>query len=54
MIEVRQSDVFRTWMKSIKDQRPRARVLARINRLALGNPGDVKAVGSGVSEIRID
>jgi putative addiction module killer protein len=53
MIEIRKTDVFARWIDSLKDIRARARVLARIERLALGNPGDVKAVGEGVSELRI-
>jgi len=38
----------------LSDIRGRARIQARIERLAMGNPGDVKPVGEGVSEIRID
>ena len=53
MIEVRQSAVFRAWMTELKDHRARARIAARIDRVIEGNPGDVKAVGDGVSELRI-
>ena len=54
MIEVRQTDIFSDWFAGLRDREARARITVRIRRLALGNPGDVKAVGSGVSEMRID
>lgn len=54
MIEIRKTDLFVRWLDSLRDLRARARVLVRIERLAAGNPGDVKAVGEGVSELRID
>ena len=54
MIEVRQTVVFAKWLDRLKDRRGRLRILARIERLTLGNVGDVKPVGSGVSELRID
>jgi putative addiction module killer protein len=54
MIEVRKTDAFAKWIDGLQDLRARARIQARIERLALGNPGDVKAVGEGVSELRID
>lgn len=54
MLEVRQTDVFATWFAGLRDREARARITARIRRLSLGNPGDVKPVGSGVSEMRID
>jgi putative addiction module killer protein len=54
MLEVRQTDVFAAWFRGLSDRRARARIIARIRRLSLGNPGDVKPVGSGVSEMRID
>jgi putative addiction module killer protein len=38
----------------LRDREARARITVRIRRLSLGNPGDVKPVGSGVSEMRID
>lgn len=46
--------MFDRWMTGLRDTRARARIAARIDRLAMGNPGDVKPVGSGVSELRID
>jgi len=54
MIEVRQTDVFATWLHNLRDRQARARIEVRIRRLSLGNPGDVKSVGEGVSEMRID
>ena len=54
MIEIRKTDVFVDWLDGLKDIRARARVLVRIERLAAGNPGDVKLVSEGVSELRID
>ena len=54
MFEVLQSQTFRSWFDSLKDRQARVRIDARINRLALGNAGDAKTVGSGVSELRID
>ena len=54
MFEVRKTEVFANWLDSLEDTRARARVLVRIERLAAGNPGDVKPVGGGGSEMRID
>jgi putative addiction module killer protein len=52
--EIRRSTAFDTWLTNLSDSNARARIAARIDRLALGNPGDVKPVGGGVSELRID
>ena len=54
MVEVRQTDEYVEWFKSLRDRQARARINTRIRRLSLGNPGDVKPVGEGVSELRID
>ena len=54
MIEIRKTDTFAKWIDGLQDIRARARILVRIERLASGNPGDVKPVGEGVSEMRID
>ena len=54
MIEIRKTDVFARWLDDLPDLRARARIQARIERLALGNAGDVKPAGEGVSELRID
>jgi putative addiction module killer protein len=54
MYEIHKTDIFETWVKSIRDIRAKAHVQARIERLASGNPGDVRPVGEGVSEMRIN
>lgn len=54
MIEIRKTEIFAKWIDGLHDIRARARILARIERLAAGNPGDVKPVGEGVSELRIN
>ncbi len=54
MLEIRKTETYSEWIDSLRDIRARARVLVRIERLAAGNPGDVKPVGEGVSELRID
>ena len=54
MTEIRRTDVFDKWLRKLRDAQARARILVRIKRLSLGNAGDVKPVGAGVSEMRID
>ncbi len=54
MIGIRKTDIFAKWLDGLHDIRARARILVRIERLASGNPGDVKAVGEGVSELGIN
>ena len=54
MYEVRQTDVYADWFAHLRDCQARARIDVRIRRLSLGNPGDVRPVGEGVSELRID
>ncbi len=54
MVEVRQTEVFASWLRKLCDETARSRIQIRIRRLSLGNFGDVKAVGEGVSELRID
>jgi putative addiction module killer protein len=54
MTFVRQTVEFDKWLRDLPNQRGKGKVLARIDRLALGNPGDVAPVGEGVSELRID
>ena len=54
MIEIRKTATFAVWLDGLRDIQARARVQARIERLAVGNPGDVEAVGEGVSELRIN
>ncbi len=54
MIEIRETEVYTLWFSGLRDRRAKARIDTRIRRLSLGNPGDVKPVGSGVSELRVD
>lgn len=54
MIEVRQTERFAKWFARLRDRTARARIQARIDRARFGNLGDVRPVGSGVSEMRID
>lgn len=54
MTEIRETTVFSNWLSSLRDAQARTRVQARILRLRLGNPGDVKPVGKGVSELRVN
>lgn len=54
MVEVRRTVEFDHWLDGLRDRAGRSRIMARIDRLALDNPGDVKPVGGGVSEMRID
>ena len=54
MIEIRKTSGFAHWLDGLRDLRGRARVQARIERLAGGLAGDVKPIGEGVSELRID
>lgn len=53
-MQVRRTAIFGRWLDTLRDRRAAARVEIRIDRLRLGNPGDVKAFGHGVSEMRID
>lgn len=53
-MEIRQTTEYANWFESLRDRQARARIDVRIRRLSLGNAGDVKPVGEGVSELRID
>jgi putative addiction module killer protein len=53
-VEVLKSTTFDAWFSSLRDREAKVRIGARIDRLALGNPGDVKSLVSGISELRID
>ncbi|HEY9353097.1 MAG TPA: type II toxin-antitoxin system RelE/ParE family toxin [Nocardioides sp.] len=53
MIEVVRTDDFDSWLGKLRDRQARLRIVARIDRLAHGNPGDVKPVGHGISEMRL-
>jgi putative addiction module killer protein len=54
MLEIQQTSVFAAWFAGLRDKTVRGRITARIERLQLGNPGDVKPVGEGLSELRLD
>jgi putative addiction module killer protein len=54
VIEIRETVTFSGWLRALRDSRAKARIAARTQRLAFGNPGDVRPVGEGVSELRID
>lgn len=54
MIEIRKTDVFERWLTGLRDRRAVARIRSRIDRMQVGLLGDVKPVGEGVSELRID
>ena len=54
MIEIRKTEVYALWLDGLRDLNERARIQARVERLAAGNAGDVKPVGEGVSELRIN
>jgi putative addiction module killer protein len=54
MIEVQRTNVFVKWLNGLRDDMAVARIANRIDRLAAGNLGDVKSVGEGVSELRIN
>jgi putative addiction module killer protein len=54
MLELRQTEEFERWLNRLRDDAARAKILVRLRRLAQGNPGDVRPVGGGVSELRVD
>ncbi|OGW20883.1 MAG: addiction module antitoxin RelB [Nitrospirae bacterium GWA2_46_11] len=54
MITIRETNIFSKWLTALKDRKARARIQTRIDRLQLGLYGDVKPIGEGVSELRID
>jgi putative addiction module killer protein len=54
LIEIRQTETYANWFSSLRDRKARARIDVRIRRLSISNPGDVKPIGGGVSELRID
>ena len=54
MLEVRETIVYADWFANLRDRTARSRIDIRIRRLSLGSPGDVKPVGEGVSELRVD
>jgi putative addiction module killer protein len=54
VIEVRQTPEYAAWFATLRDRVAKTRIDIRIRRLSLGNPGDAKPIGDGVSELRID
>ena len=54
MIEVRQTPEYAAWFATLRDRVAKTRIDIRIRRLSLGNPGDAKPTGDGVSELRVD
>ena len=54
MYQIRQTDAFARWLVALRDVRAKARILARLDSTRLGNLGDARSVGGGVSEMRID
>jgi putative addiction module killer protein len=54
MFEIRQTETYSQWFNTLRDRQAKARIDIRVRRLSMGNPGDVKPVGQGLSELRID
>ncbi len=54
MVTIRRTEFFDEWLSGLRDEKAKAKIAIRIDRLARGNPGDVKPVGQGISELRID
>jgi len=53
MLEVQKTEEFDEWLSSLADQKAQAKIASRIERLGFGNPGDVRPVGAGISEMRV-
>ncbi len=54
MFEIRQTHAYAAWFDRLRDAMAKTRILLRIRRLSIGNFGDVRPVGEGVSELRVD
>ena len=54
MIEVRQTDEFSGWLRRLRDANAVARIAGRIRRMEMGNPGDMRSLGRGILEMRVD
>ena len=52
-MEIRKTEIFVDWLDNLKDSRAKARIIARLDRMEMGNFGDVRTVGGGVNELRI-
>lgn len=53
MFELKQTETFRKWRTGLRDERARALIASRLDRLAYGHAGDASPVGEGISELRI-
>jgi len=53
VLQIRKTNVYAEWIDNLRDLQGRARILVRVERLASGNPGDVKAISGGVSDLRV-
>jgi len=53
MVEIRETPAYAAWFAALRDRTVRALIDIRIRRLSLGNSGDIRPVGDGVSELRI-
>jgi len=53
-MRVRKTSVYKKWIRKLNDNRARSRINIRIKRLEDGNPGDIKNIGDGITEMRID
>lgn len=53
MIAIRETETFSAWLRALRDPQAQAKIAGRIRRLVFGNPGDVKPVGEGISELRV-
>ncbi|HEX3811178.1 MAG TPA: type II toxin-antitoxin system RelE/ParE family toxin [Rhizomicrobium sp.] len=54
MYEIEQTETYRRWFAALRDAQAKSRIDARLLRLAGGNPGDIRFVGGGVLELKID
>ena len=54
MVEVRQTEEFSGWLHRLRDANAVARIVGRIRRMEMGNPGDTRGVGHGILEMRVD
>ena len=53
MFELKQTETFRKWRTGLRDERAKALIASRLDRLAFGHSGDAEPVGQGISELRI-
>jgi putative addiction module killer protein len=53
VIEILETETFSVWLRALRDSAAKAKVAVRVRRLAFGNPGDVRPIGEGISELRI-